>query len=112
MRITSAAPGLAVWPAVVTPAQDHGRASPSPVQSTLSRLSIDFIENKGVDPDEVAYHVQGADKSLLLTKEEITFRLNGKDQAWVVKPAFVTLDSAAPSGIRSISNTFSFLIAK
>jgi len=89
MRAISAVVGLAVLLAAATAAQDSGRAKPSLLEASFSKLPIYFIENRCVYPDDVAYYVQGADKTLLFTKEGITFRLKGKDQGWVVKLAFL-----------------------
>jgi len=88
MRAISAVVGLVVLVAA-SPAQDSGRAKPSLLKATFSKLPIYFIENRGVYPDEVAYYVQGADKTLFFTRDGITFRLRGKDRGWVVKLEFV-----------------------
>jgi hypothetical protein len=69
-------------------AQD-GAANPSLLKASFSKLPIHFIENRGVYPDEVAYYVQGADKTLFFTKDGITFRLKDKGRDWVVKLDFV-----------------------
>jgi beta-propeller repeat-containing protein len=70
-------------------AQPGSSTGPSLVKAALFKLPIYFIENRGVYPDEVAYHVQGADRTLFFTKDGITFRLDGKDRGWVVKLEFV-----------------------
>jgi len=88
MRVISAVVGLVVLVAA-SPAQDAGRASPSLLKASFSKFPIYFIENRGVYPNEVAYYVQGADKTLFFTKGGITFRLKGKDRGWVVKLEFV-----------------------
>jgi len=59
------------------------------LESTFSNLPIYFIENRGVYPDDVAYYVKGADKTLFFTPEGITFQLLGRERGWVVKLAFV-----------------------
>jgi len=59
------------------------------LKSAFDRLPIHFIENRGVYPGEVAYSIRGADKTLFFTNDGITFRLKGKDPAWVVKLEFV-----------------------
>jgi len=89
MRAISAVVGLVLLLAPVTSAQEARRASPSLLKATFGKLPICFIENRCVYPDEVAYYVQGADKTLFFTKEGITFRLKGKGGGWVVKLEFV-----------------------
>jgi len=88
MRAISAVVGvmLALSSAALVSGQ---QASQSPLKATFSKLPIYFVENRGVYPDEVSYYVQGADKTLLFTKEGITFRLKDKDKGWVVKLEFV-----------------------
>jgi len=75
--------------ATVASGQEAVPPNPSLLKATSSKLPIYFIQNRGVYPDEVAYYVQGADKTLFFTKNGITFRLNGKDRGWVVKLEFV-----------------------
>jgi hypothetical protein len=70
-------------------AQGGRTAGPSLLKATFGKLPIYFIENRGVYPDEVAYYIRGADKTLFFTKEGITFRLKGRDRDWVVKLEFV-----------------------
>jgi len=89
MRAISAVVGLVVLLTAAAAAQEAGEARPSLLKATFSKLPIYFVENRGVYPDEVAYYVQGADKTLFFTKDGITFRLKGKDKAWVVKLEFV-----------------------
>jgi hypothetical protein len=80
---------LAVLAGRCVGAQDGRTASPSLLKATFGKLPIYFIENRGVYPDEVAFYIQGADKTLFFTKEGITFRLKGRDRDWVVKAEFV-----------------------
>jgi len=109
MRGISAVVGLVVLLAAATAAHDAEPASPSLLQATLSRLPIYFIENRGVYPDEVAYYVQGANKTLFFTKDGITFRLKGKDRAWVVKLEFVGANpDAKPRGEDQQQAVFSY----
>jgi len=69
------------------------------LKATFGKLPVYFVENRGVYPDQVAYSVQGADKTLFFTKDGITFRLKGRDRAWVVKLAFVGANpDAVPRG--------------
>jgi len=58
------------------------------LNAALSGLPLYFIENRGIYPDAVKFYVQGADKTLFFTPDGITFRLKGKDRAWVVKLEF------------------------
>jgi len=72
-----------------TGAQDDRPAGSSLLEGTFGKLPLYFVENRGVYPDEVAYYVQGANKTLFFTRDGITFRLKGKDRGWVVKLEFV-----------------------
>ncbi len=69
--------------------QDASPSTPSLLKAAFGKLPIYFVENQGVHPEEVLYYVQGADKTLLFTKDGITFRLKGKDRDWIVKLDFV-----------------------
>jgi len=88
MRVLSAVVGLAVILGTASIVSGQ-HADPSLLKASFSKLPIYFVENRGVYPDEIAYYVQGADKTLFFTKEGITFRLKGKDKGWVVKLEFV-----------------------
>jgi len=88
MRAIVAALGWAVFLAVAISSQNAGPAKPTLHEATFSQVPIYFIENRGVYPDEVAYYVEGADKTLFFTKSGITFRLKEKGRAWVVKLEF------------------------
>jgi hypothetical protein len=70
-------------------AQQAVPTKPSLLRAAFSKLPIYFTENPGVYPDEVAYYVQGADKTLFFTSDGITYRLRGMDRGWVVKLEFV-----------------------
>ncbi|MBN2492702.1 MAG: SBBP repeat-containing protein [Planctomycetes bacterium] len=78
----------------------HGPAArAAAVQAALTSLPLHFVENRGLDPANVAYTVDGADKSLFFAPGGITFRLKGEDQAWVVKLDFVGANpDVAPQG--------------
>ena len=89
MRAISAVVGLVVLVATTVTGQDGKPASPSLSKASFSKLPIYFIENRGVYLDEVKYYIQGADKTLLFTKEGITFRLKGENRGRVVKLEFV-----------------------
>ncbi len=49
------------------------------VKSGLPELPLLFVQNRGVYPDQVAYYVRGSDKTLLFSKDGVTFALMGKD---------------------------------
>jgi hypothetical protein len=70
-------------------AQNDRPAGSSLREGSFGKLPLYFVENRGVYPDEVAYYIQGADKTLFFTRDGITFRLKGKDRGWVVKLEFV-----------------------
>ena len=76
------------------------------LKASLGKVPLCFTENRGVFPEAVAYSIQGEDKSLFFTKNGITYRLKGKDRAWVVKLRFVGLTRAATEipSTGSISN--------
>jgi len=88
MRVISASVGWVILLAAATFGQDANASRQSLLKASFSKLPIYFVENRGVYPDDVAYTVQGADKTLFFTKEGITFRLKGKDRPWVVKLTF------------------------
>ena len=69
--------------------QEESSKNPALLRAALSEIPVSFIENRGVFPDEVAFYVQGADKTLFFARDGITFRLSGKDRSWVVKLEFV-----------------------
>ena len=79
-------------------AQDGPSARPSLLRATFGKLPIYFVENRGVYPDDVAYYIQGVDKTLFFTRDGITFRLKGEDQNWVVKLEFVGANRVTPRG--------------
>ena len=95
----------------VITAQDTKPAGPSLMKASFGKLPIYFIENRGVYPDEVKFYVQGADKTLFITKEGITFRLKGKDRSWVVKLEFVGANpDAIPIGKDQQQAIFSYFM--
>jgi hypothetical protein len=89
-------------------AQENTTSRPALLRSTIGKLPIYFIENRGVYPDEVAYYVQGADKTLFFTKDGITFRLKGEDRAWVVKLELTGANPVAPRGEDPQQAVFSY----
>jgi hypothetical protein len=89
MRVISAVLASVILLAVATSAQNADPGAPSLLKASFSRLPIYFVENRDVYPDDVAFTVQGADKTLFFTKNGITFRLKGKNRPWVVKLGFV-----------------------
>jgi len=89
-------------------------APPTPTRrhtsfAAFGKLPLCFVENRGVYPDEVAYSIQGADKTLFFTKNGITFRLKGRDRGWVVKLEFVGANpNVHPSGEDRRQAVFSY----
>ena len=49
------------------------------VRTTFGKLPLYFVENQGVYPGEVAFTIQGADKTLFFTPGGITMRLRGEE---------------------------------
>jgi hypothetical protein len=99
---------LVVLAGAVVGAQDI-RSRPSLLKATFGKLPLYFIENRGVYPDEVAYYVQGADKTLYFTREGIAFRLKGKDRDWVVRLDFVGANpDVVPRGENRQQAVFSY----
>jgi beta-propeller repeat-containing protein len=78
------------------------------VRSSFGKLPLYFVENRGVYPDEVAFTIQGADKTLFFTPGGITMRLRGKDQGWVVKLEFVDAEPVTPRGEEPQEAVFSY----
>ena len=89
MKRIITATGLLALLVTIASGQDAKPSTPSLMKASFSKLPIYFVENRGVYPDEVKFYVQGADKTLLFTKDGITFRLRSKNRAWVVKLEFV-----------------------
>ena len=83
--------GLVLSAAPAQDDQDTAAAHPETLRTTLSRLPLYFVENQGLYPDEVAYVIQGSDKTLYFTRDGVTTRMKnrGQDRAWVVKLVFV-----------------------
>jgi hypothetical protein len=60
------------------------------VEATFAQVPLYFIENQGQVDEQVAYYVQGKDKTLYFTSEGVTFVLGGEDTAgWVLKLEFL-----------------------
>ena len=95
--------------ATIASSQENKPSFPSLLKTSFGKLPVYFIENRGVYPDEVKYYVQGADKTLFLTKEGITFCLKGQDRAWVVKLEFVGASEVRPEGRDKQQAVFSYL---
>jgi beta-propeller repeat-containing protein len=90
-------------------AQKGQTARPSLLKATFGKLPIYFVENRGVYPDDVAYYIQGVDKTLFFTRDGITFRLKGKDRGWVVKLEFVGANpEVKPRGENKQQAVFSY----
>jgi hypothetical protein len=70
-------PGVGALGAPVLVA-DHGpEASPDVVSTSVMRMPLYFIENQGQLDEQVAYYVQGQDKTLYFTPQGVTFVLRG-----------------------------------
>ena len=89
-------------------AAGDSRVARETVLSAFGKLPLYFVENRGVYPDEVAFTIQGADKTLFFTPAGITFRLKGEDRAWVVKLEFVGAEDVAPRGEDRQEAVFSY----
>jgi hypothetical protein len=92
-----------------------GEAAPIPapdaapaVEATLTQLPLYFVENQGQLDEQVAYYVQGKDKTLYFTAQGLTFVLSGSAQEdsagdvqrWVVKLDFLGANpDAQPVGV-------------
>jgi hypothetical protein len=57
---------------------DMQAMSGAKVQATFAQMSLYFIENQGQVDEQVAYYVQGRDKTLYFTSEGVTFVLDGR----------------------------------
>jgi hypothetical protein len=86
-----------------------GEQEPSPATSWW-RLPLLFIENQGQIDDQVAYYIQGKDKSLYFTPEGVTFVLSGADSTrWVLKLDFVGADpEVRPVGLDETDAVISY----
>ncbi|MBN2491955.1 MAG: hypothetical protein JXQ29_14000, partial [Planctomycetes bacterium] len=96
---------------VAVRAQDRTPPSRNPalLEATFGKLPLYFIENRGVFPADVAYYLQGSDKTLFFTKDGITFRLRGGDRDWVVKLEFLGANpDAMPRGADRQQAVFSY----
>jgi len=90
-------------------AQDSGKHSPALMRTSLGKLPIYFIENRGVYPDAVKFYIQGADKTLFFTNDGVTFALRGKERGWTVKLDFVgARKDVAPRGEDQQQAVFSY----
>ena len=70
------------------------------LESSADQLPLYFIENRGQLEEEVAYYIQGSDKTLYFTSEGVTFGLSGQDldeaRRWVAKMEFVDAHNVRP----------------
>lgn len=82
------------------------------VEKAFGQLPIYFIENQGQMDREVAYYVQGADKTLYFTEQGITFTLNGEESRWVVKLDFEGANAVRPVGVDRQEAVFSYFKGK
>jgi len=109
MKLIGLALGLVALLPVAVSSQSRGSPSPTHLEAPFSKLPIYFVENRGVCPDEVAYYVPGANKTIFFTKRGITFRLKGRDRGWAVRLEFVGANSdVAPKGADRQDAVFSY----
>ena len=111
MKARSTVVGLLVvlLAGVLADGQDATPANPSLLKATFGKLPIYFIENRGVYPDQVAYYIQGVEKTLYFTSKGVTFSLRGKDRAWTVKFDFVGANpETRPVGMDRQQAVFSY----
>jgi hypothetical protein len=59
------------------------------VEATFAQLPLYFVENQGQLDEQVAYYVQGKDKTLYFTSQGLTFALGGSGERWILKLDFV-----------------------
>jgi hypothetical protein len=84
--------------------EDAGEAAPiaapdaaAGAEATLTQLPLYFVENRGQLDEQVAYYVQGKDKTLYFTSQGLTFVLSGSAhegaagdvRRWIVKLDFI-----------------------
>lgn len=80
-------------------AQSNAQSAGCTSARGLPELPLHFVENHGVFPPAVAYHVHGADKSIFFTSADVTYVIHGKQRSWAVKLDFVAARSdAKPRG--------------
>ncbi|MHC4946272.1 MAG: DUF7948 domain-containing protein, partial [Planctomycetota bacterium] len=86
----------------VAPGLAHDEADKVQTNSYLRGLPTLFIENKGQFDDEVAFHVQGSDKTIYFTSKAIHFAFFKKQREetrpWNVKLEFLDADPVSPEG--------------
>lgn len=71
-------------------AADSTPTDAAKIDQAFGKVPLYFIENQGqIQSEDVAYFVQGAEKTLYFTNEGITFSLMGENQRWTVKLDFV-----------------------
>ncbi len=66
-----------------------GGLAPAQGSTGLDRVPVHFVDNQGLYPDEVAFFVGGADKTIFFSPDGITYRIRGADRGWTVKLYFV-----------------------
>jgi len=64
----------------VIPAESDFPIDKACLEKSFGQLPLHFIENQGQLDDEVAYYVQGSDKTLYFTATGLTFALKRNDQ--------------------------------
>jgi hypothetical protein len=82
------------------------------VEKAFGQLPLYFIENQGLLDTDVAYYVQGADKTLYFTERGITFALKGEESRWAVALDFEGAHAVKPVGEDRQEAVFSYFKGK
>jgi hypothetical protein len=93
------------------------RVHPVGLEKSWGRMPLYFIENQGQLDEEVAFYVQGSDKSLHFSPTGITFILgkgkaNPECERWILKLDFVDANSVKPRGDEKHEARFSYFKGK
>ncbi len=107
-------PGSTLQPASAT-----NPPTPARLTGDLGNLPLYFVENRGQLDPQVAFTVQGSDKTLYFTAQGLTLALNGPRKAsleearpserWVLKLDFVGARAdVRPEGLEQAGATFSY----
>ncbi|MBN2490123.1 MAG: SBBP repeat-containing protein [Planctomycetes bacterium] len=71
-----------------------------------------FLENRGLYPDAVAYHVKGRDRTLFFTAEGMTVALESPAQRWAVQLDFLGARAVRPEGRNRQAAVFSYFLGR
>ncbi len=67
-------------------------------QTDWGKMPLPFVANQGQMDAQVAYYVQGSDKTLYFTPEGLTLALTSAESRWVLKLDFVGANAVQPIG--------------